>query len=137
MVYLTNDDLISQIFEEFIDDSEQEDLDILTRLESQSIAIIKSKLRERYDTESIFAQRDEERDPLIIGVLTALVNYKLIRRNAVRKIPEDFKTEYKNAMNWLNDVRDGIERPDLPLLDSEEHQELYYGDSINNNWREF
>jgi len=130
MKFLTNTDLESQLFEEFIDDS-AEDILILNNIESKMIAIVKSKLRMRFDIDAIFSADEADRDELIVTALVAMVNYKIIRRNAARKVPTDIVDEWKAANKWLNDVRDGIETPDLPVVADTPHKEVYWGNSRN------
>lgn len=112
--FLTEDDLKTQLFETYIDDSVQEDLEALDNIELQQIAFMKSKLRSRYDTVVTFSAANYEDKPIIKQVLTSLVNYFVVKRNAPRKIPTDFKDNYTWAKKWLDDVRDGIESPELP-----------------------
>lgn len=131
MKFLTNNDLESQLFEEFIDDSLPEDILVLNAIESQMIAVVKSKLRQRFDVDAIFSATGTDRDDLIISVLVPLVIYKIIKRNAARKVPTDAKDDYDAAMKWLNDVRDGDESPDLPLLETTPFKEVHHGNNTN------
>ena len=123
--FLTTNDLMTQVFETYLDDSVQEDIDALDNIELQQIAFIKSKIRSRYDTAAVFSIADYEDKPIIKQVLTALVNYFVVKRNAARKIPTDFKDNYNWAIKWLNEVRDGIESPDLPLKEVERKAVLW------------
>ncbi|MEO7977764.1 phage protein Gp36 family protein [Flavobacterium sp.] len=123
--FLTIDDLITQLFETYLDDSVQEDLDALDNIEAQQIAFIKSKLRSRFDTAVMFSAAEYEDKPVIRQVLTSLVNYYVVKRNAPRKIPTDFKDNYNWAIKWLNDVRDGVEGPELPLKEVVRKQVLW------------
>jgi hypothetical protein len=70
---------------------------------------------------------------VIKQVLTSLVNYFVVKRNAPRKIPSDFKDNYNWAIKWLNDVRDGIEGPDLPLKEVVRKQVLW-GNNKNDEY---
>jgi len=134
MEFLTKTDLESQLFEDFIDDSTADEILVLDAVESQMIALVKSKLRQRYNVVEIFSKTAADRNQLIVQVLVMLVNYKIIRRNAARKVPSDIKEEWLWANKWLNDVRDGIEMPDLPVVTDTAHQEVYSGNTRNNNW---
>ena len=123
--FLTNDDLKTQLFENYIDDSVQDDMVALDNIELQQIAFMKSKLRTRFDVAAIFSTANYEDKPVIKQVLTALVNYFVVKRNAARKIPTDFKDNYNWAKKWLDDVRDGVEGPDLPLKEVVRKQVLW------------
>lgn len=115
----------------------------VTSIEAQNIAIIRSKLKARYDVDAIFSieppeeEDEDERNPLIVRVLTKLVLYDIFRRNAARKIPEDIKEEYKWAMQWLDNVNAGIEQPDLPPVTDDNGNPipiLIYGNNRNDNF---
>ena len=135
LTFLTIDDLKTQLFEDYVDESVQDELAALDQIELQQISLMKSKLRTRFDVATIFSAADYEDKPLIKQVLTALVNYFVVKRNAARKIPTDFKDGYTWAMKWLNDVRDGNDTPSLPVLESarkavlwgnNKNEDLYY-----------
>lgn len=128
--FLTTDDLLTQLFETYLDDSVQEDLAALDNIELQQIAFMKSKLRSRFDVAVLFSAAEYEDKPVIKQVLTALVNYFVVKRNAARKIPSDFKDNYNWAIKWLDGVRDSIESPALPLQ-AVERKAVLWGNSKN------
>ena len=121
MKFLTIEDVKGYIFSALLLESENDNSEALNIIEDSNIALVSSKLGNRYDTELIFAAAGIDRHKLIIKVLVILVLYDLIRRNAARKVPVDFKEDWDWAMKWLNDVRDGKEAPtDLPVLQEDE-----------------
>jgi phage gp36-like protein len=131
LYFLEKKDLIAQIFEDYLDDSIEDDLEILETTELENIALMKGKLRDRYDVAKIFLTIEEYEDkPLVKKVLCALVNYSIVKRNKARKIPTTFSEEYKWAMQWLKDVKDGKETPAFPLLEIT-RKEVKWGNSKN------
>ena len=130
-LFLEREDLETQVFDNYIDDTDPEDIEALERIESQQIATIKTKLRKRYDVDAIFIETGADRNQEIVKHLSALVAYYMIRRNAARKIPTDFADEMKAAKKWLDNVRDGIETPNLPKIET--HTELQWGNSSNDD----
>jgi hypothetical protein len=131
LYFLEKKDLIVQIFEDYLDDSIEDDLEILETTELENIALMKGKLRDRYDVARIFLSSEAYEDkPLVKKVLCALVNYSIVKRNKARKIPTTFSEEYKWAMQWLKDVRDGIETPAFPVLEIT-RKEVKWGVSKN------
>lgn len=134
MTFLETNDLESQLFKEFIDDSTDNENLVLNTIEEHTIALVKSKLGKRYDVTEIFNKSGTDRNKLIISVLVPIVIYKLIRRNATRKMPEDIVNDYKYSLKWLDQVRDGIETPDLPIKQEGKHIEVHHGNSKNENW---
>ena len=141
--YLNIDDLTAHQFERFINESDTDPMDVLGRIEWQCIGLMKSKLAGRYDVEQIFDGigvldiEDSfvitERAAIIVMILSWLVLYILVRRNAARKVPSDWKKNYEMALQWLEDTKNGIETsPELPLLDDK--YKLFHGNSKNENW---
>lgn len=131
LYFLEKKDLIVQIFEDYLDDSIEDDLEILETTELENIALMKGKLRDRYDVAKIFGiSEDYEDKPLVKKVLCALINYSIVKRNKARKIPTTFSEEYKWAMQWLKDVKDGKETPAFPLLEIT-RKEVKWGISKN------
>jgi hypothetical protein len=121
MKFLTIEDVKGYIFSALLLESENDNSEALDIIEDSNIALVSSKLGNRYDTELIFAAAGTDRHKLIIKVLVILVLYDLIRRNAARKVPVDFKEDWEWALKWLNDVRDGKEAPtDLPVLQEDD-----------------
>ncbi|WP_264521192.1 hypothetical protein [Flavobacterium sp. N1994] len=131
--FITKQELTGQIFEEYIDESIEDDLAILDQTELENISLMKGKLRERYDVSKVFDKSlNYEDKPLIKKVLIALVNYSIVKRNKARKIPTTFSDEFKWAMSWLKDVKEGAENPILPALETP-RKEVQWGNNKNND----
>jgi phage gp36-like protein len=133
LYFLEKKDLIAQIFEDYLDDSIEDDLDILETVESENISLMKGKLRDRYDVSKIFSIENYEDKPLVKKVLGALINYCIVKRNKARKIPSTFSEEYKWAMQWLKDVKDGKETPAFPVLETS-RKEVKWGNNKNDEY---
>lgn len=129
--FIQQGDLETKVFEDYLDDSEQEDIEATQAIEKQAIALVKSKLRKRYDIAVMFSADLYPGRDLIVWAVCGIVSYRLVRRNAARKVPSDFKDDYKEVMDWLNDVRNGDENPELPLLELEDRKEVLWGNSKN------
>jgi phage gp36-like protein len=112
MIYIDKDYLISHAQERFIDESSQNDDEILDQIELTQIAIIKTYLGTRYNVENIFAEDSPIDNEVLKEILAKLVLYKLIRRNAARKVPNDYKEQFDEAMKTLKEVATGIIRLD-------------------------
>jgi phage gp36-like protein len=113
MIYIDKEYLVSFAQERFIDESSQSDETILDQIEETQIAVIKSYLGTRYDTATVFDETDPVHNEVLREILAKLVLYKLIRRNAARKVPNDYKEQYDEAMKTLKEVSIGI----IPLSD--------------------
>jgi len=137
MNYLQEIDLQTQAFQVFFDkDNSTDKAAILTNIENQNIALIKSKLNGRYDVEAIFNATGADRHWLMIKILSKLVTYDFFRRNAARKIPSDLQEEYEWAMKILEDINAGKETPaGLPIYtDDDGNTQPIYGNSKNKNF---
>lgn len=111
--FLTEMDLKSGIIDKFINErSEENPMEILQSIEAQNIALIKTKIGGRYNTNEIFNATDIDRHWLIIKILIKLVLYDFVRRNAARKVPEDYSKDWEWAMRMLEKIKGGTERPD-------------------------
>ena len=138
-IFLTTADLQSQIIDQFLTErSAEPQTEILEALEKQNIAIIKTKLKGRFDTDAIFEAATADRHYLIIRLLVKLVLYDFIRRNASRKVPTDYVNEWEWAMKTLEAIKAGKEVPDgLPLLTDDEGNEakrVIFGNNRNDNF---
>lgn len=155
MRYLTKDDLIVDSFERLIDESSGDHDAILEKTENRAIAWVKAYLH-RYDTDSIFGifipGDDEEdegnetegewippiRNGLLVDILSKIVLYRVFRRNAARKIPNDIKEDYDWAVKELEQIRKGaITLNDLPPALDEEGNALSHAIWGNNTNTDF
>jgi phage gp36-like protein len=112
MIYIDKDYLISHAQERFIDESSQNDDDILNQIELTQIAVIKTYLGTRYNVNTIFDEDFPIENEVLKEILAKFVLYKLIRRNAARKVPNDYKEQYDEAMKTLKEIATGIIRLD-------------------------
>ncbi|KAB8153412.1 hypothetical protein EZY14_009270 [Kordia sp. TARA_039_SRF] len=139
MIFLNDNDLRSQIQPQFLTEKGQENPnEILDDLELQNIALIKTKLKGKYDTEAIFNALPLERHYLIIKILSKLVIYDFVRRNAARKVPADYVKEWEWANKILEQIKSGKEDPDgLPPLQSDNEDvstTILYGNNKNEDY---
>jgi hypothetical protein len=120
--FLIPGDLEAHIIAQFLNERSAEPLTtILESLELQNIALIKTKLKGRYDTDAIFEASGVDRHYLIIKILVKLVLYDFIRRNAGRKVPDDYVKEADWANKLLEQIKAGKETPDgLPAFVNED-----------------
>lgn len=108
MIYLTKEDLIVQAYERFIDESSQDQEYILEDAEARAIAYLKTVLGTKYNVNLIFDETEPIRNELIVQILSKIVVYNIIRRNAARKVPTDYKEDYDEAMKLLKDIATGV-----------------------------
>lgn len=107
MIYLEKDDLITDAFERFIDESSEDNETILNKAESRAIGMVKTLIGSRYDVDLIFNETEPVRNELLVQILSRIVIYRVIRRNAARKVPTDYKEDYDEALKWLQDIAIG------------------------------
>lgn len=125
MIYITQKDIIANIQETMLQSSIEKDSVILDTLESQVIDEVKSYIGARYDTSKVFGT-PVVANGMLSRIIVCLVTYRAIRRNAARKVPDDY-TEMKDwAYEVLENIRDGImPLPDVPqAVDPETGEKL-------------
>lgn len=109
MKYLNKEDLISVIQERLLDESvinQANDDTTLNDIESKAIDFAISYISGRYDTDKIFAT-PPLRNGVLIQAIAQIVVYRAVRRNATRKVPEDFKDLYDEALRILSNIQKG------------------------------
>lgn len=138
MNYLTQDDLKTHSFERFINESSKDFAQSISNVENENIGIIKSYLAALYDTETIFDNTQPIRNPVLVRILSKLVLYDIIRRNAARKVPDDYVEAYKAAMETLEKIAYGkLVLADLPpAVDDDGNTKKYlnFGNNSNENF---
>lgn len=138
MVFLTNDDLKAGIIDKLLFERAEEGIDdILTTIEAQNISLIRTKLDGLYDVDAIFAQTGNMRHYLIIKILMKLSLYDFVRRNAARKVPEDYVREWEWAMKTLEQIASGHLNPDglPPYVDENgDTPNTLWGNTTNNDF---
>ena len=137
MIYINKDDLIEVIQERLLDDSLQLDDDILDGLEEKAIAFTISYISGRYKTDEIFTPPAVKRHPLLVQAISMIVVYRAVRRNAARKVPEDYTDIYKEAVKILENIQKGSQALDgLPEVTGEDGTSatLMYGNTTKDEY---
>lgn len=106
MRYITKDDLVEVIKTRLLDDSIGDGDTMLDSMESKAIDFVVSYIGGTYDTDSIFSS-PVKRNGLLVYVISRLVVYWAVRRNAARKVPEDYIDLYSNAISLLGKIQEG------------------------------
>lgn len=139
MNYLNENDINSRLLHSLSKERDHEDREqILSDIEQQNIALLKSKLKGRYDTDAIFSASAANRHWLIIKILTLLVVYDYVRRNAARKVPDDYRKDWEWAMKYVEKLKSGHETAEgLPPAKSPGQtangKSPIYGNNTNND----
>lgn len=114
MVYITNEDVLSVIQDAMSKASIEKQPEILDTLESQVIDEVKSYIGGRFAVEKIFAL-PPMKNGMLVRIVTCLTVYRAIRRNAARKVPEDYVEMNSWAYDTLTRISDGkMPLPGLP-----------------------
>lgn len=115
MVYISKEDITANIQETMLQASIENDSGILDTLERQVIDEVRSYIGARYDTTKIFGVPVVS-NGMLSRIIVCLVTYRAIRRNAARKVPEDYVEMKDWAYEVLGNIRDGImPLPDVPI----------------------
>lgn len=87
---------------------------IMEPIEKQNIAFIRSKLSGRYDMDPVFIEAGDDRNQVILKILLRMCLYDFIRRNAARKVPDDYREDYNWAIKELEKLQGGYSYAGLP-----------------------
>lgn len=117
-MYLSIEELKTHIYKEEADGIMQDDETIPLTAIAVAIDFVKTKLAKDYDVEMIFAQRGEDRSPLILKIVKDIAVWEFIGLANPSVDYEDKKFRYQQAVNWLNAVYKGMPAG-LPLKENE------------------
>lgn len=135
MKYINKEDLIAIIQERLMNDSVSlpvetniEENSIIENIEEKAIDLAVSYISGRYKYLEIFAQTPI-RNGVLVQIIASIVVYRSVRRNAARKVPEDYLQLYTDAVKQLEKIQSGaINLVNCPLLTQED------GTSISPLW---
>lgn len=136
MRYIAKEDLVEVIQERLLDDSLQLDDSILDGLEEKAIAFAGSYISGTYKADIIFGE-PVIRHHLLVQAIAMIVVYRAVRRNAARKVPEDYTDTYKEAVKILSNIQSRAQALDgLPEVTAENGSSgaLMYGNTTNPNF---
>jgi len=138
MIYLTKTDLIALAFERLIDESSLDFEDLLATVELKNIAVIKTYIGSRYNVDVIFDAINPLRNEVLVGILSNMVLYDVVRRNAARKVPTDYKEDYEKSELLLQKIAFGrLVLSDVPVaIDSQGNPAtpIMIGNTSNKNF---
>ncbi len=107
MKYITKEDLIEIIQGRLLDESVSElPNELLDGLEIKAIDFVISYISGRYNTDKIFGD-PVMRSGLLVQAIAMIVVYRAVRRNAARKVPDDFADTYTEAIRILSNIQTG------------------------------
>jgi len=140
MVYIDDTDLASVIQERFLDDSTANIAGtdaILVDLEQKAIDYVVSYITGRYNTDLIFTTVEPMRNGVLRQIIAQIVVYRAVRRNAARKVPEDYVTLMSDSTKQLERIQSGaMSLPSLPLITASDGttSSLMTGNSTNTDF---
>lgn len=137
MRYITKEDLTEVIQGRLLDESVADaDAELLAKLENKAIAFVETYVSGRYNTERVFGD-SVMRHEVLVQVISMIVCYRAVRRNAARKVPQDYMDMYREAIEILGNIQKGSQRLNgLPEItgDSGTSSSLAYGSNRNSDY---
>lgn len=113
MKYINKEDLISIIQERLMNESVAlatettiDDNAIVDDIEEKTIDLVISYISGRYNYEEIFAPIPI-RNGVLVQIISSIVVYRSVRRNAARKVSEDYIQLYNDAKKDLERIQSG------------------------------
>lgn len=140
MKYVNKDDLISIIQERLMGESvalatgvNLDDNSILDDIEEKAIDLAVAYISGTYDYEQVFAEVPV-RNGVLVQIIASIVVYRAVRRNAARKVPEDYSKLYNDAIKDLERIQSGaMNLVNCPKLTNEDGTSAspVFGNSTN------
>ncbi len=146
MKYINKDDLISVIQERLMTETVAlspeaplNDNTILNDIEEKAIDLVVSYISGKYDYTRIFPDAPETpiRNGILVQIIASIVIYRSVRRNAARKVPEDYMQLYSDALKQLEKIQSGsMKLVNCPLLSNDDGSPVspIYGNNTNDNF---
>lgn len=146
MKYINKDDLISVIQERLMTETVAlspeaplNDNTILNDIEEKAIDLVVSYISGKYDHTRIFPEDTETpiRNGILVQIIASIVVYRSVRRNAARKVPEDYMQLYSDALKQLEKIQSGsMKLVNCPLLSNDDGSPVspLYGNNTNDNF---
>lgn len=136
MKYINRDDLVNYIQERLLDECLPTGTDILNSIEADTIDLVIAHIGARYDTTKIFST-PPLRNGVLVQVVSMITVYRVIRRNAARKVPEDYAKLYDDAVKLLEKIGSGSQHLDnIPAITAPDGStgKLMYGNNTNTDY---
>lgn len=145
MKYINKEDLISVIQQRLLDESTAlstvstiEDNTIVADIEDKAIDLAISYISGKYDYTKIFADTPI-RNGVLVQIIACIVTYRCVRRNAARKVPEDYMSLYTDSIKQLEKIQSGVMvLVDCPLIAKTDATGAaispVYGNNTNDNY---
>ena len=142
MRYINKDDIVAIIHERLINESVAMDTaiplvdnDIIIDIESKAIDLVISYISRRYNHVEIFSDTPI-RNGVLVQLISSIVVYRAVKRNAARKVPDDYVELYKEAIKTLEKIQAGaMDLIGCPLLINFDGSPVspLWGNSTNDN----
>ncbi|WP_320053964.1 phage protein Gp36 family protein [uncultured Acetobacteroides sp.] len=143
MKYINKEDLVSIIQERLMNDSiateapvNINDNDILDNIEAKTIDLVISYISGKYICDKIFTETPI-RNGVLVQIIASIVVYRSVRRNAARKVPEDYVLLYNDSVKQLEKIQSGaMKLVNCPLLIKEDGSSAspLFGNNTNDNY---
>ena len=100
--------------------TELEANEILDNIELKVIDLVISYIAGTYNTNMIFGATPI-RNGVLVQIIASIVVYRSVKRNAARKVPDDYVELYKEAIKFLERIQSGaMTLVDCPKLTTTE-----------------
>ncbi len=129
-MYLNLNELETHAYEEEITTIIRSDNTIGYACIDMAIELAKSKLMKTYDTDAIFSQTGNNRNPLLLNIIKDIAIWNLIGLANPGIDYEDKKYRYEQAVDWLTAVYKGMPA-NLPKTDIETDNDTSTGSSFS------
>ena len=137
MAFLLKADYYTQIRQLRLEQMTESIEAVFLQVSGEAVAVVRNYLYTLYNTELIFAATGDNRDPLVLLHCKHVAIYILHQRLPMSMIPDNVKDNYRNTLDFLDQVARGKIGIDLPrrqsdtdgdgVLDTDNHVFLWGG----------
>ena len=140
MIYINIDDLLTYIQKPLLEGSimnenKEVDYSILDNIEADTIDLVKGYLIGRYEISKIFDSSPVLRNGILVQIISMITVYRAVKRNAARKVPEDYKDFYSDSIALLERIQSGaLVLENMPQVSGENGASLVWGNNTNQDF---
>ena len=112
MGFLSRDDFKHAIKLNLLDQLTDTDITIIDEIVAATVEEMKAYLKTRYNVATIFSATGSARNKLVVLYCRDMALYHIYSRYTLKAMPAIRDQRYKEALKWLQDVRDERNNPD-------------------------
>jgi len=133
MAFIAKSDLKLSILIDELNEITRGDDTIITAAINSAQGEMRTYLHDSYDVDTIFSQTGEQRNQLLVNLMSDMTVYLLTASGQPGQDLEDRRARYKRAITWLKEAQDTKTYSDLPRRETTEQTHFLFGSNSKRN----